>query len=158
MDDQNLRNALISEDAIPPASAMETMRILLDRDRRRIRNLARATALLWLLGALGLITTIGGYTIVVVPKLRHILIIDPGLRQEEASQRADLLAMYSLIDTLALGMFIGSMVFMVAAALFTVRLITTSRRATLRHINLSLAEISDDLKKLRPPPPTGAGP
>jgi Flp pilus assembly protein TadB len=39
------------------------------------------------------------------------------------------------------------------AALFTILLVFSSRRATLRQINISLMEISEQLKQLRRPPP-----
>jgi type II secretory pathway pseudopilin PulG len=48
----------------------------------------------------------------------------------------------------------GAIVSLLLAALFTVLLVFSSRRATLRQINVSLMEISEQLKQLRRSAPT----
>jgi hypothetical protein len=51
----------------------------------------------------------------------------------------------------------GAVVALLLAALCTVLLVFTSRRATLHQIHLALMELSERLKELRPPPAPAAG-
>lgn len=149
MIDDNLGKALLRADADSPSVAEETTRLLLDRERRRIRNLAWATALLWISALAGISAAICGYVLIVAPKLRFILLFDPGSAPGEEAQRKLMLDGYILLDKILMWSLVGSLVLLAVAALFTVRLILTSRRATLRQINSNLLEISEQLKELR---------
>ena len=51
----------------------------------------------------------------------------------------------------------GALVGLVLAGITTVWLILASRRATIRHVNACLVEISEQLKRLQPPTPGASG-
>jgi hypothetical protein len=120
---------------------------ILERDRRRVRRLTGLTVGAWLLATVLILNVLVafGFLFPRVAKLR--MDSEQGTVTQDQRER--------LRDEHDLGLMKGTLViaFSVAAlsfaALCTVLLNWSSRRATLRQINASLLEISEQLKLLR---------
>jgi hypothetical protein len=122
----------------PQQVAREVVR----RDQRWIRALAAAVTLLWVLAAAGAVWLLCFYQIQIAPRLRAY-----------AAGRAQLQNdwdKWALVGDWAAWSVLAFMLALLLAAVCTVGLILLSRRATLRQINASLAEISQQLRQLRP--------
>jgi hypothetical protein len=112
------------------------------RDQQRIRLLAGLSIFFWLLAAAGLVLLcIGLDRFVVYVRIANFL----PANQNNINQ---MLRGTSLIHH-SIWIVAGSVVSLFLGALGTIRLIITSRRATLAQINLSLMELSEQLKQLR---------
>jgi hypothetical protein len=127
----------------PPTEARQLSSAILSRDRQRVGLLAGLTALLWLGGIAGVLHMVFWFN-------RFIIAYSP-LDTDEAmvlhSKEQLFHAKMELHHSLE-----GCMVAVPAlllAALGTVWLVFSSRRATLNQINLSLAEISEQLRQMR---------
>jgi hypothetical protein len=142
----------------PPLEARRLSAEVVARDRWRVGVLAGLTALLWVGGIAGVLYMIFCFNRFIVaysgadPKelraLRTQLDDDPSKMWEfhaKMELHHSLEACMAAVPALLL------------AALGTVWLVFSSRRATLNQINLSLAEISEQLRQLRQPaqPPDG---
>jgi hypothetical protein len=154
MGDQDLARALqelVARHAPPEPGRLAAE--IVSRDRRRVGLLAGVTALLWL-GGIAVVL----YTIVC---FNRFVVAYPGADPAEPAEPAGWRAGEAFHAKMELHH--GLEACMVAvpalllAALGTVWLVLSSRRATLTQINISLAEISDQLRRLRPParPPEG---
>ena len=149
MTERELGKALVRLDGAPAARPL-TDRVLA-RDRRRVRLLAGLAALFWLLAAAGVVAFCPFYVMNVAPRLRAYHAGRAQLQNDwEAWARVGEWAAYlSLACVLSLFL----------AAVCTLLLVLFSRRATLRQINASLADISEQLRQLRDAPAAGpAGP
>jgi hypothetical protein len=138
-----------------PAEPRQLISEIVSRDRRRVGLLAGLTSLLWLCGIAGLLYMVFWFN-------RFIIAYTPRgmdragsvLATDELHAQMDLHnsleefhAMMELHHSLE-----GCMVAVPAlllGALGTVWLVFSSRRATLNQINLSLAEISEQLRQMR---------
>jgi hypothetical protein len=115
---------------------------LLARDHWRVQLLASVTALLWLGGIAGLLYMIFWFN-------RFIIAYAPEAPEQigrwytSEQFHAKMELHHSLEGCLA------AVPALLLAALGTVWLVFSSRRATLNQINLSLAEISDQLRQMR---------
>jgi hypothetical protein len=135
----------------PPAEPQRLSAEILVRDRWRIRLLATVTALLWLGGIAGVLYMIFWFN-------RFVVAYQPwepvDLEDTKWVQSRQFHAKMELHHSLE-----GCMVAVPAlllAALCTVWLVLSSRRATLNQISLSLAEISEQFRQMlrqqaRPP-------
>jgi hypothetical protein len=120
---------------------------ILERDRRRVRQLTLLTVGAWLLSTVLIFTVLVafGFLFPRVAKLR----MDVEQGRVTQAQRDDLRNEHDLglmKGTLLIAFSVASLTL---AALCTVLLNLSTRRATLRQINASLLEISDQLKELR---------
>jgi hypothetical protein len=145
MNDKQLGKALLSLDTTPKLSDMDPRslaRHIVDRDRRRIRVLAALTTFFWIAATAG----------IVFLAIKYVMIVEPRLNAYAAG-RAQLdsdwkdWAMAVQFGAKGLLLCIVSLFF---AALSTVALILFSRHATLRQINASLIELSEQLKPRQP--------
>lgn len=125
-------------------------------DQRRIRWLAGLSIFFWLLAAAGLMLLVLGlhHLVVYVRTADHYPAAQPKEPFAPRNQpHADTREIYMLRGTgmihHSLGVVAGSVGALFLAALCTVLLVTTSRRATLRQINLSLMELSEQVRQLR---------
>jgi hypothetical protein len=127
------------------ADARQFTRTILNRDRRRIRLLASMTTLFWVLATASVICLCPFYVIIIAPRLRAYEAGRANLQNDwnEWARAGEYVAYWIL----------PCILFLLLAAIFTILLILLSRRATLRQINVSLAEISEQLKLLRQAPP-----
>lgn len=132
-------------------AAHEQVRAVLARDRRRIRVLTGLAVLFALLAVVGMYLVYYSYYCYIHPKTERLFedfaARAPGL---DAVQLAGIgfqtLYWHSMISLWLVGASIFSLML---AALSTVLLIFTSRRATLRQVSTSLREISEQLKQLQ---------
>jgi hypothetical protein len=149
MTEKELGRALLNLDVAPaPAAAdpRQLTRQILERDRRRIRLLAGLATLFWILTAAGIICLCPFYVIMIAPRLRAY--------QAGRAQLANDWDAWAMVGDWAAYWILACIISLLLAALCTVLLILLSRRATLRQINASLAEISEQLKRLGQLPPS----
>jgi hypothetical protein len=159
MSEHELRKALLRLDATDLAGIVDA-RVqtwaVLERDRLRVRRLTMLTIAVWLLAGGLILAGLVSYGFIM--PMQALLVkqieegkVTPGQRDE--AQRLVLVGFMK--GTLLIAC---SVAVMAVAALATVFLIQASRRATLRQVNASLLEISEQLKLLRqalPTPPPG---
>lgn len=151
MADKEVGKALLDLEAAgtPDAEARKQAQRILGRDRWRFRLLTGLTVLLWLGAAAGVFLVLTIATIYLYPKQR-VLVRDAGRMPAEsaiAAQASQLEALEMCTD-----MVTASFISLTLAALCTIWLIWSSRRATLREVNARLAEISEQLRQLRQTP------
>jgi hypothetical protein len=162
MSEHELRQALLRLDATDLAGIVDA-RVqtwaVLERDRRRVRLLTGLTIAVWLFAGLLILGGLVSYGLIFPQQALLLRQIEEGTvtaAQRDEVQRLVLMAFMK--GTLLIAF---SVAVMAVAALSTVLLILASRRATLRQVNASLAEISEQLKQLRQalatPPPGPAG-
>jgi hypothetical protein len=154
MSEKDLRRALLDLDARQlagvPDVREQTWKIL-EQDRRRVGRWTALTIALWAIAILMIGGMLVGYALVfpLQAKLNEdAQLARIGLTPEmrgAAQFKAQI--MFQMI-TVGVTASVGVLSF---AALATVFLVLASRRATLRQINASLLEISEQLKALRQP-------
>ena len=156
MGEKELGRALLDLDANQlagsPAARQQTWKIL-ERDRRRVWWLTAVTIALWAaaIGMVFLMLIAFGLVFPLQAKLRdpaELARLPPEMRQDAQFKAQIAFQMVTVGVTCSVGI-------LAMAALSTILLVLASRRATLRQINASLLEISQQLKELRPAsPPT----
>jgi heme exporter protein D len=150
MTQNDLGQALLKQDqtASGPVPRPLTQTIL-DRDRRRIRVLAGLATLFWILTTAGIVCLRPFYVMMVAPRLRAY--------QLGRAQLANDWNDWVTVGDWAVYWVLACTTSLLLAAVCTVLLVLLSRCATLRQINASLAEISEQLRQLGPLPRTPAG-
>jgi hypothetical protein len=137
----------------PPPDPRQVSAEIIFRDRWRVRLLAGVTALLWLVGIAAVLYMIFWFNrfIIAYSPLPPRDDIERSWRAEEGfHSKMELHHSLEACEAAVPALFL--------AALCTVWLVFSSRRATLNQINLRLAEISDQLRQLRQSArPPGAG-
>jgi heme exporter protein D len=149
MIEKELGSALLKLDLAPSPAAPDPRQLtqkILDRDRRRIRLLAGLATLFWVLATAGVVSLCPFYVIVVAPRLRAY---EAGRAQLQNDWNE-----WATVGDWAAYLILPFIISLLLAAVCTVLLILVSRRATLRQINASLVEISEQLKQLRQVPPS----
>lgn len=151
MNERELAKALLRYDATmspEPADPGRQVREVLRRDRRRVRMLTTVTVLLWLMSITAIIFLAVVADVIVFPRMKKLA--------EEANAPAVQLHDHQrleAINTLMLAkgtvLLSISVAVLALAAIGTVLLVFMSRRATLRQMNASLIQISEQLKELR---------
>jgi hypothetical protein len=121
---------------------------ILERDRRRVRVLAVAAIVLWLVPAALLTYVLTTFANDFIPKQKQL---QRGVAEGKLTGEKRRVVEAFHLDWMALGAKVGaiSVAAIALAAIATVMLISASRRATLRQINASLVTISEQLKQLR---------
>jgi hypothetical protein len=143
MNEKQIGKALLQVDAAPPSSIKDIGEIACQttrRDRLRIRLLAGACVLCWIVTVLGVIWLIGFYFLYIVPRLDAYAV---GRLQLENDWKEWIRAFNAGAQII-----LTCMVAFLSAALGTVLLVLASRRATLKQINVDLLIISEQLKQL----------
>jgi hypothetical protein len=135
------------------AAARAAVERVLRRDRRLVRAVTGVAVVLWVLVLAAVVWLLYLHFTAIVPRTDRMLQEmheNPGSRKVDVWNTSMAVAVaYGL--AIAVGV-IGVLSF---AMMSTVALVFASRRATLRQINLSLVEISNQLRELRqaaPPP------
>jgi hypothetical protein len=153
--EKELGKALLRLDALElaavPDARQQVWRVL-ERDRRRVRFLTVLTTLIWLVAFVLILIVLVNFGLLFPQQAKLIHDIEAGTvtpDQRDDAQRLLLVAFQK--GTLVIAF---SVTVLTVAAFCTVLLTLASRRATLRQVNASLAEISEQLKQLRPPPAT----
>lgn len=154
MGEKELGRALLQLDseqlAGNPDARQQTWKIL-ERDRRRVWWLTAITITLWAAAILMVFAMLIAFGLVfpLQAKLRDPAELArlPAEMQQDAQFKAQIAFQMVVVGvTCSVGI-------LALAALATVLLVLASRRATLRQINASLLEISQQLKELRANPP-----
>jgi hypothetical protein len=143
MTEKELGKALLNLALTPAPAAPDPRQLtqkILQRDRRRIRLLAGLATLFWILTTAGIVCLCPFYVMVVAPRLRAY---QAGRARLENDWND-----WALVGEWAAYWVLACIISLLLAAVCTVLLILLSRRATLRHINASLVEISEQLKQL----------
>jgi hypothetical protein len=148
---------LIARELSPTPDARQMTQEIMRRDRVRVRVWASLSLLLWLLGVAGLLLLVVALDRLVI----YIRIADAPVEHPANAGKPDPGSLLtpaeinklwgtSLIHH-SIPIIGGSIVALLLAAVSTVLLVFSFRRATLAQINLSLIELSDQLKQLRQP-------
>jgi hypothetical protein len=168
--DKNVGDALLrldlSPQGDPPTAQVER---IIDADHRRVKRWTRIAIALWILAALGaiFIFILGGLAFPVIAKLlmeeKHVAAAGkdaPAEKNEIADKTVDdegpldnpRTPLTVLAKLVAMCMVFGTASFMILvfAGLATVLLLLRSRSATLRQINATLLQISEQLKSVPP--------
>jgi hypothetical protein len=146
MSEKELGKALLNLGMAPATTVPDPRQLtakILDRDRKRIRLLAGLAALFWFVTAVGIVCVCTFYVMVVAPRLRAY---QAGREQLENDWND-----WAMAGDWAAYWIVACILALLLAATCTVLLTLFSRRATLRQINASLVEISEQLKQLRQP-------
>lgn len=145
MNPDNLSETLLGSIG-PSSDARDQAERVIRRDRRMVRSLTAATVVLWLLAALGVIVIHFGFLVFFLPKINELLQHphDP----KTASQWEDVVYHFSRLSVPIVSVSVSAMLL---AALTTILLVFASRRATLRQIQASLAQISEQLRLIANP-------
>ena len=150
MGEKDLGRSLLRLDATGlsgvPDSRQATWSIL-DRDRRRVRFLTGLTLGVWALSALLIWIVLVKFALLFPEHAKLRMDIERGaIAAAEREQLKDAMLLGFQKGTLVIAF---SVAVLGLAALCSVLLNLASRRATLRQINASLLDISDQLKELR---------
>ena len=146
MTEKDLRKALLGLDAAAIASGADARQItqrVLKRDRRRVRILAALTIFLWVMAALGIVLVLGALLYV------HPAMLEPirdGTTPADR-ERFEHVRLMMLEKTTAVAAI--SVAVLALAALGTVLLVFVAHTATIRRVNATLVDISEQLKQLR---------
>jgi hypothetical protein len=133
-----------------PSRAQELSLELAVRDRWRVRILAGVTVLLWLAGIAGvlyMIVCFNRFIILYSPLPPEPGTISARIDVEHWRAREEFMAKMELHHSLEACMV--AVPLLLLAALSTVWLVFSSRRATLNQINVSLATLSQQLQEMR---------
>ena len=152
MTEKELGRALLNLDTAPkPADSdpKHSTRVILDRDRRRVRLLAGLATLFWTLTAAGFVCLCPFYVLIVAPRLRAY----QAGRAELAKDWND----WATVGNWDAYWLLACIIALLLAAVCTVMLVLVSRRATLRQINASLLSISEQLMQLHRAPASEKG-
>jgi hypothetical protein len=138
--EDKLRDELLRENGQAAAPLTAAADDVIRRERRRVRWWAAATAAAWIVTALYFLVLLWAYMVFIHPYL-HEFLTNPEIRDEVRTEHA-----YVLIGGLKALLFWPVLLLLAAGCttLFTL----AARRATLRQIQHSLAEISAQLKGL----------
>jgi hypothetical protein len=129
-----------------PDTRREALRIV-EKDGRRVQRLAIITILLWLLVTAVIAFVLFAYTLLYLPRQTQIL-QNLGARGDNVLGEIDLPHLIPIVSR-GTAIVAGSVGLLALATLITVALVLAARRATLRQVNSSLLEISEQLKALR---------
>ena len=147
MNEKELGRALLAGEGTRDIDVTELTRRVLRRDRRRVWVLGTLCVVAWMLVVMLPWSTVLPMLAKVV---EHFAQTD-GAATTTAPATADherMIELMRIVKTGTIATFAGSIAAMFMAAVCTVALVVTSRRATLRQVNARLAEISEQLKLL----------
>lgn len=139
----DLSAALLACDSAPGEDIRQMVGRVLEQDQARVRFLARATVVLWVLAAAGVLLMVWCFLHYLEPKL---WVHAHAQNTEGARSVAGYWVMISGVTAWVVGALAAIVLF---AAVTTVWLIFSSRRATLRQVNVQLTEISRQLRDLQ---------
>jgi hypothetical protein len=138
--EKELGESLLKWDAYgnPADPRMVTLAVLA-RDRRSVRWATVVTVLFWLLAIGAVVGMVIFFHVQLEPRLQLYV------RTVEARD----IGAWVMVARLAADAVLATAVLLLLAALSTVALVFTSRRATLRQVNANLAAIAEELRQLR---------
>src|SRR5947209_6873412 len=146
MSEKDLRKALLGLDAAAIAAVPDAQRLtrqVLIRDRRRVRLVAALTIILWVTAALGIVLVLCAL-LVVHPAMLETVRGGTTAADRERFEHVRLMMLEKTTTVVAI-----SLAVLALAALGTVVLVLTARAATIRQVNASLVELSEQWKSLK---------
>lgn len=156
MNERELGKALMNLDgatlAGTPDVRQQTWKIL-ERDRRRVRRLTFVTVVVWLLAVALILGVLVAFGFIFPREAKLMSEIQQGKIPAAEQGKLWMVEMVAFQKGTLLMAF--SITILSFAALSTVLLVFASRRATLRQINSSLVEISEQLRQMRQGPASG---
>jgi hypothetical protein len=150
MTEKELRKALLGLDSarlIAVPGAREITRKVLERDRRRVRRLAILTIALWVTAAAGILLVLYALLALHPAKLQPMRDDERGRVTGAERERIEQMRWMVIEKTTAVVAI--SVATLALAALGTVFLVFAARAATIRQVNATLVEISEQLKQLQ---------
>jgi uncharacterized membrane protein len=150
MNEKELREALLGLDstrltAVPDAHQLT--RQILERDGRRVRLLAGLTIVLWAIAASGIIVVL--YALLALHPEQRKLARDVEQGRVTPAERERIEQVHWAVIEKTTAVVAISVAVLALAALGTVFLVFASRGATIRQVNATLLEISEQLKLLK---------
>jgi ABC-type Fe3+ transport system permease subunit len=139
MSEKDLAKALLRDDN--PIDLQALTQSVLRRDRRRMWVLGFLCLVAWMLVVMLPWAT-------VLPMLARVVQLRGDLSLNAAQQKENSSLVLEVVREGTISTFICSVASMLVAAICTVSLVILSRRATLRQVNVRLADISSQLKLL----------
>ncbi len=136
----NLSNQLLEQDEQTSATAAPTVDQIARRERWRVRCWAIATVVLWVVTAAYLLGLLWSYMVLLHPKFHEFL-------TSEETGPAQMQGFARFLISWFKALLVWPVLLFAAAACTTIFTLA-SRRATLRQIQGSLAEISEQLRGL----------
>jgi hypothetical protein len=146
----------------PPPSSHDIAMSLVRRDQRRTWVLAALSLVLWIVGTAGMLLLVISLNRLVIfirvadttskPPAAQTLNSQAAIDRQAPtiiSDRDDKMLQGTSLIHHSLPLIGGSVVALLLAAMFTVLLIFSSRRAMLNRINISLAQVADQLQALQ---------
>lgn len=150
MNERELGRALLNLDGVTlgdtPDVRQQTWRIV-ERDRRRVRRLTFITIAVWLLAVALILSVLVAFGFIFPREAR--LFEEMQERKLPTAEREKLWMMELMAFQKGTLLMAFSIAILSWAAFSTVLLVFASRRATLRQINSSLLEVSEQLKQMR---------
>lgn len=156
MTEKELRDALLGLDsaaltAVPDAHQLT--RKILDRGVRRVRLLAGLTVGLWAIAASGILLVLYALFALLPEQRKSTRDVERGQVTSVERERIERVH-WAVIEKVTVVVAV-SVAVLSLAALSTVFLVLASRGATIRQVNATLLEISEQLKRLEQPGPPG---
>jgi hypothetical protein len=142
MSEPTLGDALVRKESAA-IEAHQQAGMAMQRERSRVRRWSILAVLMWLLAAAGILLFHFGFLILFLPKINFLL-----TKATEAQRQKEWPEVVYYYGTLTPPVVVISVIALLLAALSTLRLVFASRQATLRQINLSLAQISEQIKMM----------
>jgi hypothetical protein len=146
MTEKDLRRALLGLDAAAIASApdaQEITRRVLHHDRWRVRLWAALTVFLWVTAALGIALVLGAHLVV------HPAMLEPIRSGATASDREEFEHVRLMMLAKVTAVVAISVAVLALAAPATVFLVFAAHTATIRRVDATLVEISEQLKRFK---------
>jgi hypothetical protein len=150
MNEKDLGKALLGLDATQLGGVTDSRLLtgkVLERDRRRVRLLTGLTVVLWALAVSGILLVLNIF-VDLIPK-QKTLMRDVAQGRIAKDHRESLERYHWMVVEKATVMIAASVAVLGLAAIGTVILVLTARGATLRQVNASLVEISEQLRQLK---------
>jgi hypothetical protein len=151
MDEKELGKALLRWDATsrPPDDPREVAARILRRDRRRVLFLSFVTLFLWVIAVAGVCLHFVFFSQFVGPKIQHEKDLASASMEDLPQRVQDAYVLLFCIAKESLVLVSGTVLAVILAGVSSVLLVVASRRATLRQVNVSLRELTEELRRLQ---------
>lgn len=147
MTQRDLQNSLLNLDMSAASDPRQLTQAVLDKDRRRLRLLTFLGIGAWTVALLLILTAMINFALLFPRHAKIRMDFDAG--QITAAERDTQQTVYLTDYQIASFQVTLSLLALLPAALFTLLLVSATRRATLRQVNANLIEIGQELKALR---------
>jgi amino acid transporter len=154
MNERELARALLQQSESTQPSAEQITARILARDRRRVLVVTALTVITWLIAFALLIAVLVIFGFLFPRQAQLMMDIEKG--QLSAQERIAIQATHFAAFAKAALLSVFAIAILAVASLGSLLLMFLMRRATLRQINASLREISEQLKRIGPFAPGGA--